>query len=85
MQKLQVKCECPSDSKETVASLMGKIGAGAQELQRPLDSKPSDFLSRSFFHTKPCGGCKGKGSVIVANGPDDSDMIACGGCNGTGE
>jgi DnaJ-class molecular chaperone len=69
---------------ETIGSLMTKIVASAHELQRTLDSKPSDFLALSFFNTKPCEGCEGKGFVNVADGPDDFEKFPCGACNGTG-
>lgn len=80
--RLQVQCEC--GARETIGSLMAKIAAGAQELQRTLDSKPIDFLAHSLFKTKVCEGCDGKGWIAVANGPDDFDKETCGGCSGKG-
>ena len=80
--KLQVRCEC--EPRDTIGSLMTKITVGAAELQRTLDSKPTDFLALSFFSSKPCSGCDGKGFINVANGPEDFDKVTCEECNGTG-
>jgi DnaJ-class molecular chaperone len=63
---------------------MGKIAAGAAELERTLAMSPMDFLSHSIYRTKPCTKCEGQGFLYQQNGPDDADKEECRACNGSG-
>jgi hypothetical protein len=58
---------------------MGKITAGAQALEHTLASRPSGYLTLSFFRTETCQGRVGRGFINIANGPDDFEKMECGG------
>jgi hypothetical protein len=85
--RLEVKCECPGERKETIGSLAQKIFEGAQNLEVLINQSPPHLLNPltlSTFQTKPCAKCEGRGWYYVSNGPDDYDKEECDACNSTG-
>lgn len=81
VKKLEVQCRCvptlpTAPSFEETLAIVGAASLAIHDI--------NPFLQRSFLKAETCSGCKGKGFINVANGPDDCEKVECGGCNGTG-
>ena len=77
-------CKNPAECMGHIKSLMSNITSAAEELERLINSTPSEVRAHTLFRAKPCAQRQGLGELFVPNGGDDFDKDVCMACKGTG-
>jgi hypothetical protein len=76
--RIEVRCECGSDSHETIGSLATKIFEGAKNLEVLINQNPLDLLRTDAPSAKECPEC----GIVYFNGEDArvDAGLRCGNC-----